>query len=339
MYGSNHSNCLPSTSSPFSDWEPVSITGTPNKKLDAIFVPCHRAESRFINNLEELSSTTEYLYILPSGSATNTFKNKHIIPNNVRIVSNEVISIAHQHFINKNSSQNPSQSICKNYDLPAKRNIALHLSRQSGLQRICLLDDDITITTNQIFSAAAALSNDFPLAGFYVFDFPDVSTIDHIHRMTTRQASQTLPGGNCLFLMPERVTGFFPYVYNEDWLFVLHNMASCQGHALGAVKQDKHTPWNDANRVRFEEFGEVIISGLLPLPRALDCEESTSLYYWESLYVGRRRMLENLRDTCTEKLLRKMVSVALDSLAQFGSPELVRFILDVKEEIEDYSWI
>jgi hypothetical protein len=331
--------CIPYERKPFVDKLPRAFQHKSAPKLDAIFVPTRRTGGAFRRQLEALASLTELLFVLPTGPAFQSFRSKDTLPPNVRIVSNDTITDIHRRFLIRSSSQNPSRVISQTYDLPAKRNLSLHLARSYGFRRICLLDDDITITESQVVSATAALSKSSPMSGFYVFDFPDVSTIDHIHRMVTNDPSETLPGGNCLFMLLDSIEGFFPYTYNEDWIFVLHNSTRQTGYVLGEVKQEAHAPWLDTNRVRFEEFGEAIISGLLPLSGVINAPEAASADYWATICKERREWLAELFEMCHDSLYRRTVQTAAECLERFVPRDFVQFILAVKNELNDHLWI
>ncbi len=331
--------CKPITRQPLIDKnEDFSRCGE-SFRLDAIFVPTCRAASTFLRQVELLASLAEAIYVLPTGLALDSFQSKRTFPRNVRVLSSEAITEIHRNFLCRSSSHNPSRIAGAHYDLPTKRNLALHLARLSGLRRICLLDDDITITTNQVKAATAALSQDSPISGFYVFDFPDVSTIDHIHRMVTSSPSETLPGGNCLFMLVDSVEGFFPYIYNEDWIFVLHNLTRRSGSVIGEVKQEAHSPWLDDNRVRFEEFGEAVITGLLPLHDVIHSAESLSADYWAHICLERRQWLVDLYAACTDVKLRQTIHLATKALALFVPHDFVQFMQAVKSELNDYLWL
>lgn len=331
--------CKPYSRQPFKKRGAESVQQVPSSTLDAIFVPTCRTESAFVRQLEQLASLADILCILPTGPASETFQSTKAFPRNLRIIPSETIATIHRHFLQRASSQNPSLIVTPDYDLPAKRNLALHLARSCGLQRICLLDDDITISPEQVRAATGALSEDVPMAGFYVFDFPDVSTIDHIHRMVTNTPSETLPGGNCLFTLVNRVEGFFPYIYNEDWIFVLHNSTSRTGFVAGDVKQEAHTPWQNHNRVKFEEFGEAVISGLLPLPNVINAPEALSVDYWASVCTERQEWLTALCEACEDAALRQTTRVALESLGLFFPRDFVQFIRAFKTDLNDYLWL
>lgn len=324
--------------SPFVDASPDQFILDDQTQIDAIFIPSQRGDCVALEMLHELSSVSRIVCILPTRDAVHSFT-RHTLPENVRVVPDHLIEQAHQRFLVRPSSSNPSQKVSDIYDLPIKRNIALQLARDWGLRKICLLDDDITISRHQILTASSAVSNNSPMAGFYVLDYPDVSTIDHVERLTTGMPSMTIPGGNCLFLLVEEVDGYFPYIYNDDWIYVLNNGTRKLGTALGEVRQSVHAPWNDHGRVRFEEFGEVVISGLLELDLFLDAPEAISESLWKNVIITRLKFLERIGEACTNHLRRKAIAAAVGTLVQIFPQDCVRFVKAMRAELSNLSWL
>ena len=324
--------------SPFIDAAPDQYMADPGLRIDGIFIPSHRESSLALERIGELASVSEVVCILATRAAAHSFQTI-TLPKNVRIVSENLINQTQERFLTRPSSRNASQLASAVYDLPAKRNLALQLARQWRLRRICLLDDDIAISNRQIQAASTVLSDTSPMAGFYVFDFPDVSTIDHIQRFVTGEPSQTIPGGNCLFLFLDQIDGYFPYIYNEDWIYVLHNAARSPGIALGEVKQSAHTPWHDNVRVRFEEFGETIISGLLELDQVLNANEAVSESFWTEVIRQRKQFLIGIHNACADSNQQIVVGTALGTITAFSGQDCVRFINAIRTELNDFLWL
>lgn len=310
---------------------------SPSVKPDAIVVPTRRADSAFLHQIEALSAAAHEIWVLPTGPAAQTLNRLCPFPNNVRCFSHLPWEDMQRWFLQFPSSRNPSSASLLDYDLPLKRNTALRLAHMAGVERICLLDDDIHIDPGQIACATASLTRHHPLAGFYVFDFPDVSTLEHVDRLTTGTSVQTLPGGNCLFILLSHANGFFPYIYNEDWLYVLHNLRSVAGLALGHVHQQHHAPWEDHPRIRFEEFGEVIIRGLLCLPNGFDAPEAVSPEYWQQVLEHRHSWLVTLLGRCAPTY-SLAVRTALHALHALSFEDCIGFISSLRKDWQEAPW-
>jgi len=328
--------CVSLDSAPFVDHE--IDTTTAGRKIDALFIPTHRAGPRTRERVAIAASAAHNTWILPSRDAIGMATELQGIPG-LHVGIDLPIDDLQAWFLSLPSSQNPSVCYQRDYDLPLKRNVALHLSRLLGYERICLLDDDIDITSQQICAGAAALTLDSPLAGFRVFDFPDVSTTEHIHRLVLQQPAATMPGGNCLFLMPSMISGWFPYAYNDDWLFILFNTMRNPGAALGTVRQDAHVPWSDLTRVRFEEFGETIVRGLWPFLPALDAADLLTNDYWRTALSERRRWLVDVATRTHEPSYSGALAAALDASGRVTVEECVAFVTVLQSNMREQLWI
>jgi hypothetical protein len=69
--------------------------------------------------------------------------------------------------------------------------------------------------------------------------------------------------GSALVLDPARCTGFFPKIYNEDWLFLTPALRENLVGLVGTVRQRPYPPFPDPGRARVEEFGEVVGEGVV----------------------------------------------------------------------------
>ena len=103
-------------------------------------------------------------------------------------------------------------------DLSMKRNIGLVLARMLEWQRVFFLDDDIRDITYPDLRSTVSMLGSFSAASMWVTDFPDNSIVCHANRMTG--ASQDVfVSGAALAVDWFGDIGFFPDIYNEDWLF------------------------------------------------------------------------------------------------------------------------
>lgn len=301
------------TESPYDD-----VTGScaGQGNLDAIFIPTSRPSALLRRQLASFASVARHVFILTSGDATFWLKTEGL-PSNVRIIP--LSPTNEEWLLSVSSSKNPTALIDHTYDLPAKRNLALAIAAASRFERIALLDDDIVIKAAQMREACAVVSKEFPLAGYYALEFGDVGTIERLaQREFGTSSAQTMPGGNCLFLFLPAVTGFFPYIYNEDWLFAFSNLTCRRGVALGSVRQLPHTPWRNLRRVRFEEFGEVIITGVLRC-RGIENHDLLTLPFWNDIIATRAADLRQLNEAASDLESRLAVRAAADTLNKLVS--------------------
>jgi hypothetical protein len=152
-------------------------------------------------------------------------------------------------------------------DISRKRNLGLLIGRVCGWTRMLFLDDDIRrINAGKLSSAAALLSN-HPVVGLQVRKYPDASVVGHARRLTGHYQEPFISGGS-LLVNPQRMRGFFPPVYHEDWLCILNHIRHGEVAIGGTVGQLPYQPFTTPQRARLEEFGDILASGLLWLVHA-----------------------------------------------------------------------
>jgi len=155
-------------------------------------------------------------------------------------------------------------------DISRKRNLGLLISRACGWTRVLLLDDDIQwLNIAKLRAAASGLRVDkFPVVGIQVTDkYPDASVIGHARRIAGYDHKPFISGGS-LLVNPQRLNGFFPAVYHEDWLCILDHLRLGEVAVSGQVGQGLYNPFATPDRARIEEFGDILASGLLWLVHA-----------------------------------------------------------------------
>ena len=103
-------------------------------------------------------------------------------------------------------------------DLSMKRNLGLVLARMLGWRRIFFLDDDIRDIAYPDLQRTVNMLGRFSAAGMRVTEFPDNSIVCHANRMTGG-SQDVFVSGAALAVDCGSEIGFFPDIYNEDWLF------------------------------------------------------------------------------------------------------------------------
>jgi hypothetical protein len=178
-------------------------------------------------------------------------------------------------------------------DLSFKRNLGLALARMAGWDRILFLDDDMHDVESRAVSAAASLLDEFEIVGLRNNGFPDNSVLCHAYRgIDTNQ--DTFIGGGALAVATNRVRGFFPNVYNEDWLFMLASVAERRVAVWGAATQLTYDPFASPRRAEIEEFGDCLAEGLYYLLDTDGTIERADAAFWREFIVDRHRLI---RDT------------------------------------------
>ncbi len=200
-------------------------------------------------------------------------------------------------------------------DIARKRNIGLLLARISGWRTIMYLDDDIRNLSASVVANAAALIGYFRAVGFEIDHYPDSSVVCHAHRLAGAKQS-VFPGGSALLVDVFLSDSLFPYIYNEDWLFLFE---AVQGRSLavaGKLAQLDYLPFAHSKRAASEEFGDLIAEGLYRLIHQGASLTDATLDYWRAALRRRGQLID---DIATRLLLldgnQPVVGSALMSLA------------------------
>lgn len=309
---------------------------------------------RFHNTKSEelLSGTLDAVYILSIGSRNHIFKQIKIAEaytkkvfilnskNKIQLDSfSEKVEIIYQNNFNTcieklESTKNPTYNFDKNYDIPGKRNYALSHAREKDYSKILLLDDDMVFSDYHLKKGIDLLSNGNSIVGFYALNFADVSTFDHIARNITRASSKVSIGGNFLFLDPKKVNHFFPYCYNEDWIFILSNLNDKNNVASGGfVGHQYHEPWFNEKRIQFETFGDIIIHGWKHCFKNQEDLFNKTPSYWQSVlddYESDCKLL--ISKAKDEKTFLSVLDNTLQTLTMIKSVDLFNFIKNYKSD-------
>jgi hypothetical protein len=177
-------------------------------------------------------------------------------------------------------------------DISMKRNIGLVVARMLRWHRIFFLDDDIRDITYPNLQRTVDMLGSFSAAGLWVTDFPDNSIVCHANRYTGG-SQDVFVSGAALVVNCESDIGFFPDIYNEDWLFMF-DYASAGKLANSSLEATQlcYYPFAKAGRAAWQEFGDVIAEGLYSLLHlGLDVDQATRAY-WTNFLEARRSFLE-----------------------------------------------
>lgn len=187
-------------------------------------------------------------------------------------------------------------------DISRKRNLGLLIGRSCTWTRMLFLDDDIRRLSAHKVSLAAMLLDQYPVVGLQVTGFPDASVVGHARRMAGSGRKPFISGGSML-VNPQRMQGFFPSVYHEDWLCILDHLWNREVAIAGQVAQLRYQPFTTTGRARLEEFGDILAAGLLWLVHAKrdrsngeqnHWREATERQFWTDIIHQRTVLLDDL---------------------------------------------
>jgi hypothetical protein len=175
-------------------------------------------------------------------------------------------------------------------DLSLKRNLGLLLGAAAGWRSLLFLDDDIRDLRPELVLRATAGLADFDIVGMVARKFPDNSVVCHANRLAGG-SQDVFVSGSAVVLDPTKALGFFPRVYNEDWLFFYDPLTRGRLGATGTVRQLRYEPFADPQRAEAEEFGDVLAEGLWTL-RHLDLTDAdANVGYWLEFLQSRRAFI------------------------------------------------
>ena len=127
-----------------------------------------------------------------------------------------------------------------------------------------------------------------------VTDFPDNSVVCHAHRETGAPQDTFISGSALAVNIPDE-TGFFPEVYNEDWLFFYDDARARRLGWSGAnATQLPYDPFDQPERTKRQEFGDVLAEGLYALLDQGAGVTEVNQDYWKFFLDARWRFLENI---------------------------------------------
>ena len=177
-------------------------------------------------------------------------------------------------------------------DLSMKRNIGLVLAKMLGWRRIFFLDDDIRDIAYSDLLTTVSMLKFFSAAGMSITEFPDNSIVCHANRMTGG-SQDVFVSGAALAVDCDSDIGFFPDIYNEDWLFFFDAAAKGKlGNSRLKATHLVYYPFANPQRAATQEFGDVLAEGLYALLHLrIGVEHATSIY-WSYFLEGRRNFLE-----------------------------------------------
>ena len=179
---------------------------------------------------------------------------------------------------------------------------------------------------------AIKLLNDYVISGCFVEDFPDTSILGHILRVIGEQEYMFL-SGSFLFFKPFEVYGFFPNIYNEDWIFMLPHILTRSVCSFGSIFQLPYNPFSDPNRAAFQEFGEIIAEGLYTLVSIKNYERRYEPQVWENEIIERRQTLISLKERLYNGEYRQVIDIALKSNTEITPMDCVTFIENWETDI------
>jgi hypothetical protein len=188
----------------------------------------------------------------------------------------------------------------RDHDLSVKRNIGLALARMIGWRRIFFMDDDIRRISADALGALTGLlgangpGGPYRTAGMTVTEFPDNSVVCHARR-DVKTEQDVFVSGSVLAVDTTADFGFFPDIYNEDWLFFYDDAAAKRLASPGFhAEQEAYDPFEDPKRASREEFGDIVAEGIYSLLHDGRGLEAATRDYWGEFLDDRKRIIDEV---------------------------------------------
>jgi hypothetical protein len=230
-------------------------------------------------------------------------------------------------------------------DISRKRNLGALVGRACGWTRMLFLDDDIRKLNAAKLCSAAAFLDHYPVVGLQVGKFPDASVVGHARRLIGRRQEPLVSGGS-LLVNPQLLNGYFAPVYHEDWLCVIDHLREGEVAIGGSVGQWPYLPFTSADRARREEFGDILLAGLLwlihsrvrknahnvgPIAVSDYWQEAINPGFWKQILQQRADLIQDIIARLTDMNLAdplpfSSLTAAAQQLRELEPADFTRFI-------------
>jgi hypothetical protein len=315
--------------------------------LDAIIVPASRPAVNLDHAVTLARAADCSLVVLCSHEARPDEVEKFLARRSFRkaIVINLPAGYAHPLLKFDTSEPGNLPAACGKYvtDLSNKRNIGLLLARMVGWERIFYLDDDIRDISDSALSVTVSMLEKFNSAGMRVGEFPDNSIVCHAHR-ETGAFQDVFVTGSALAVHGTKATGFFPNVYNEDWLFFYRDAVLGKLGASGlTATQLVYDPFREPARAAWQEFGDVLAEGLYGLLHQGKGAEHATRDYWAEFLRERQNFLLAIIDRADraqramQDSIRTAVREALECSAAIQAGEYEHYVGLWQKDLRDWE--
>jgi hypothetical protein len=185
-------------------------------------------------------------------------------------------------FASTDLARNSESPVCvnPNGDLSTKRNLGLLLAKMLGWSRIFFMDDDVRGVSLVDLHATVSMLDRYRSVGMRVTDYADNSVVCHAHRATGAE-QDVFVSGSVLAVNCQEPFGFFPEIYNEDWLFFYDDVRAKRLAWSGRdVTQLRYDPFENVGRAERQEFGDVLAEGLYALLHVGSGVTEATAAYW-----------------------------------------------------------
>jgi hypothetical protein len=195
------------------------------------------------------------------------------------------------------------------WNLGYARNFALLYSKYIGLNKVLFMDDDIEVQSISIIDELFILLNQYKFVGANICQMTDHSIIEYI-AIDLGINNENMLSGGFMFFNPQIIDHYFLNIYNEDWLWLYFQLKNERYLQTGNVFQSVSNPFLQyEQRIIFQEFGEVVIDGLLDLYNEDSYDSLTKTSFWERIIKERKEYLNILLKKAKEENKKEFIEI------------------------------
>jgi hypothetical protein len=269
------------------------------KDLDAIIVPASRTADNLKHAVVLAQAAQCWLIVLCSRATRASEVDQMFSDMRFRKGVAVDVSCDYSHslltFVSSDLAH-AAKSVCvnPNGDLSTKRNLGLLLAKMLGWNRIFFMDDDVRDVSLADLRTTVSMLDRYRSVGMRVTDYADNSVVCHAHRATGAE-QDVFVSGSVLAVNCQQPFGFFPEIYNEDWLFFYDDVrAKRLGWSGCDVTQLPYDPFENVQRAERQEFGDVLAEGLYALLHIGSDLAAATCDYWDDFLATRKKFLEGI---------------------------------------------
>lgn len=174
------------------------------------------------------------------------------------------------------------------------RNLALIVSKSLGLESVLFMDDDIEVENIELIDTLFSSLKHYRFSGANIKGLIDDSILGHTATDLGIENERMLSGGFMAF-NPNKIEHFFLNNYNEDWIWLFLQLKDKAYLQFGEVYQELSNPLkNYKDRIKFQEFGEIALDGILDLYEKGNYKSLQQISFWKRMVQERLEYLEML---------------------------------------------
>lgn len=234
------------------------------------------------------------------------------------------------------SSENPTCWWTRGFDVPSKRNFALRHAASNGYRHALLVDDDIHFSESFVSSALHVIDSGVAeIVSAYSLDSADVSVVDRVIAEVRGEPPGVSISGNATVVRICPQLAFFPYVYNEDWIFFWASINYGGARAV-AIQEVRQLPPREGrtDQVQMEQFGELISHAIFFGEKV--CSDLTRLKNEQMVAASAADYRREITELPFSSRYHHFVEAALEAIDRIAGRDIRRFAEDLEQDLLEH---